>query len=261
MNDSIDQNVYEDLHARVNDGDDGKYGINHPLERLNSSRNQVVLAWDQDEPLLIHTDLKTCQQCGSKMRNKGGEKECRKKMCDKCGWSVVKNGFPALVKLDHGYPEPKDGTVDPHTGEIIPGYTQQIRWMNQLAHKHRRKTPDVSVRVGGGDNQHRLLGMGNIVDEKDLDGMTEKEVLEHMNGDPRYNAVFGLIALLAVALFIYRMVYSGANMSWVQIVIELCMALYLAPIYFILVIIMMTREGDSRDVSIFGRQENIVYRG
>jgi hypothetical protein len=247
MNDSIDQNVYEDLHARVNDGDDGLYGINHPLERLTSSRNQVVLAWDKAEPLLIHTDLKTCQQCGSKMRNAGGKKECDEKRCDKCGWSVMRDGFPALVKLDHGYPMPAEGDIDPNTGEVVPGYTTQIRWMNQLGHKHRRKTPDASVAVGGDENQHRLLGMGNIVDEKDLDGMTE-DMVENMNGGQTTTVgmIYGISYSLAVAFLIYRMLKlydegeRGGRMASEALLF--CLMPYVYLIYAIVIIIMERDE-------------------
>lgn len=248
MNDSIDQNVYEDLHARVNDGDNGLYGINHPLERLNSSRNQVVLAWDQEEPLLIHTDLKTCQQCGSNMRNKGGEKECKAKRCDKCGWSVMRDGFPALVKLDHGYPMPADADVDKHSGEVVPGYTTQIRYMNQLAHKHRRKTPDVTVSVGEPDNQHRLLGMGNIVDEKQLDGMVDEngELIENMDGNKvAFISIQLVLLLIALALWSYRVfnVRKG-ELSGLQIMLELCVAVYYPICYIPVVLILTFATGD-----------------
>jgi hypothetical protein len=244
MNDSIDQNVYEDLHARVNDGDDGLYGINNPLERLNSSRNQVVLAWDQAEPLLIHTDLKTCQQCGSKMRNAGGKKECDEKRCDKCGWSVMRDGFPALVKLDHGYPSPTEGDVDPNTGEFVPGYTTQIRWMNQLAHKHRRETPDVSVEVGGGENQHRLLGMGNIVNEKDLDGMTEQDIVENFEGQTTLGTIYAISYCLAIALLIYRMIKLYENQQFGRMLSESLVFCCFPYVYFIYAIVMLIIEKD-----------------
>lgn len=258
MNDSIDQNVYEDLHARVNDGDDGLYGINHPLERLNSSRNQVVLGWDQAEPLLIHTDLRTCQLCGSKMRNEGGEKECKKKRCDKCGWSVMRNGFPALVKLDHAYPRRgtfKSDEIDPNTGEVIPGYTTQIGYMNQLAHKRSNKTPDVSVIVTEPENQHRLLGMGNIVDDNQL---------EHLDATQVYLiSMHSVLVVIALALWIYRVFvrYPG-QMSALQILCELCLVCYFPVCYIPIILVLMFAVSDTgKDVSFKGRQGRIVYGG
>lgn len=240
MSDSIDQTAYDDLHARVNDNDDGLYGINHPLERLDSSRNQVVLAWNQEEPLMIHTDLKTCQLCGSKMRNEGGKKECKAKRCDKCGWSVKRDGYPALVKLEHSYPTPEKGDIDSTTREVVPGYTSQIHWMNQLAHKHRQETPDVSVDITEPEYQHRLLGMGNIVDEDQLDGMTE-DTVENMDGYQVWMISFhSLLFMIALALWSYRVfVVSKGQMSVLQILLELCLVVYFPICYIPIVMVLM----------------------
>lgn len=264
MNDSIDQNVYDNLHARVNDGDDGLFGTTNSLEQLDSSRNQIVLGWAQAEPLLIHTDLKTCQLCGSKMRNEGGEKECKNKRCSECGWSVMRHGFPALVKLDHAYPRREVDEIDPTTGEVVPGYTTQIRYMNQLAHKHRRKTPDVSVLVAEPENQHRLLGMGNIVDENQLDGMSTEEMVENLDATQVWLlTVHSMLFMIAFALWIYRVFvkYPG-QMSVLQILCELCLVCYYPICYIPIILVLMFAVSDTgRDVSFRGRQGRIVYGG
>jgi hypothetical protein len=254
MNDSIDQNVYEDLHARVNDGDDGKYGIRHPHEQLDSSRNQIVLAWDQAQPLLIHTDLKTCQQCGSKMRNKGGKKECKAKRCDACGWSVKEDGYPALIKLDHAYPfGDVEGDIDPDTGEAVPGYTTSIRLMNELAHKHRAESPDDTVRISDPENAYRLIDDG----EDDIENFDAK--------DRMMIKISMLISLIGLALFVYRMVkfnQEGKGVSAVQIIFELCLVCYLPIIYIPVVLFMLFKaEDEAKTFDFAGSERTIRYRG
>lgn len=233
MNDSIDQNVYEDLHVRVNDGDNGLYGINGPLERLDQSRNQVVLAWDQDEPLMINTDLNTCQQCGTKMRNIGGKQECKDKRCDKCGWSVVRDGFPSLVNLDHAYPRGSpNGDMDKATGESVPGYTTEQHRLNEEAHMYRSRTPDASVRVADPENYDRLASDDDLVE--DFDG----------------KLVSNLGTYIALVIFTARVISfnsTGRMPPMWQLVLELCLACYFSWVYVIFVVLMYAQNpGDEQ---------------
>lgn len=236
----IDQVTYGELHARVNDGTDGAYGTTHPLERLDSSRNQVVLAWGKDEPLLIHTDLKTCQMCGTNMRNPGGKEECVAKRCDTCGWSIVKDGFPALVKLDHAYPTGRaDGDIDPRTGEAVPGYMAEIGRLNEEAHKARTVTPDAAISVNDAKNKFRLAA-DSLTDE-------ERKVVEGMNGQAASGTIYAIGSLLALAVFAYR-VMTIPDMSGVQAVCELLLACCASWIYVVIVVLLMaTQKQKSQD--------------
>lgn len=251
MNDSIDQNVYEDLHARVNDGDNGRYGINNPLERLDSSRDQIVLAWDQDEPLMINTDLNTCQQCGSKMRNAGGKQECKDKRCDKCGWSVTKDGFPTLVNLDHAYPNgnPNDDmnkvSMDKVSMEAVPGYTTEKHRLNEEAHMYRSRTPDVSVQVANPKNYNRLA--------------TDDDLLEDFNGGVISN-IARYIALVIFAGRVMSFNNSGRMPPTWQLLLELCMACCFPWVYVILVLLMYSQYYDQGEINIT-KDINLIVKG
>jgi hypothetical protein len=213
MCDSMDQNTYSDLHARVNDGD-----MSDPT--LDASRNQIVLAWDQDEPLLINQDLKTCQQCGTNMRNVGGKEECDDKKCDKCGWSVQRHGLPSLVKLDHSY-NPKNRKVTTPSG-----YAEQRDYMNMLAHKYRSKTPDTTVAITDEANLNRLG------EYDDLSDVEKKEIMEKFGNGQGMYTVYGAVTIAAIVLLMYRFATMGVqNMPPGQIIIELCLAIFFPVIY------------------------------
>lgn len=265
MNDSIDQTAYNgDLYARVNDGDKGEYAINHPLEKLGCDRDHVVLSWDKDEPLLIHTDLKTCQMCGNRMRYVT-EKDCEAKRCESCGWSVMKNGFPSLVKLPHEYLRLVKGgkdvsfDIDPTTGEVIPSRTSEIKRFNELGHMHRKITPDATVSIGdcksydrlpeAAAEGHAMKKAGGIVDDDDE---LDEEVIEGLSGGQTAGIVFGVGGLIALAVFIYRVVQNGSTMSGVQIVIELCAACCFSWLYVIVICIMMAMgSGQPQSASAY----------
>jgi hypothetical protein len=246
MNDSIDQNVYENLHARVNDGDNGRYGINNPLERLDSSRDQIVLAWDQDEPLMINTDLNTCQQCGSKMRNAGGKQECNDKRCDKCGWSVTKDGFPTLVNLDHAYPNANpNGDMDKATGEAVPGYTTEQHRLNEEAHMYRSRTPDTSVQIANPQNHNRLA--------------TDDDLLEGFDG----GIISNLGTYIALVIFAARVMSfnnSGRMPPMWQLVLELCTACFFSWVYVILVALMYSQYYDQGEI-VITKDINLIVKG
>ena len=226
--DDIDQVAYGQLNAKVNDSTDSAYGTADPLEELDVTRNQVVLAWGKDEPLLIHTDLKTCQMCGNNMRNPGGSEECVAKRCDTCGWSVVKDGFPALVKLDHAYPTGRvDGDVDPRTGEAVPGYTAEIGRLNEEAHMARTVTPDATVAITDAENEYRLAA-------------DDPAVVEAMNGRTASGALYAVGTLLAIAVFAYRVM--TLDMSAPQAVCEFLLACCFSWVYVIVVVLIMANE-------------------
>lgn len=239
MNDSIDLNVYSDLHARVNDNN---YGITNSLEKLDSSRDQKIVLLGYSRNKDASPLIKTCQQCGIIEMNK---KECKtKKHCNSCDWPVMKNGFPSAAELDPIYPinnindvdnididnidvdnidvdniDVDTVSIDTLSSEIVPGYTSQIDYMNQLAHKHRTKTPDITI---------ALHNSKDLFDD-------ERNTIERFNDSDYYVGItfWSAVYISAIALLVFRLSSISPRMTAGQIIIEMCLALYFPIIYFI----------------------------
>lgn len=218
---SIDLNVYDDLKSKV-----------------DGSSNQIVLSWNVEEPLLINTDLKVCQQCGSGLsllKEDDIDKDKCPKSCDRCGWSVTKNGFPALVKLDHQYP----------TSEIdVDGFGAEQSRLDRASHMMRQSSPDLTNRIADGEG----LDLDSNVDV-DVDVNVEGfDVGLTMNvGRTEAGISMNLGAVLALAIFAYRMAMLKDKISPVQVVLELCMACFLSWVYIVVAVYLIWAESQGKE--------------